>query len=309
MSRNSFPQGDPLVSIRCMVYNHEPFLRQCLDGFVMQQTTFPFEAIVHDDASTDGSAAIIREYAEKYPDIIKPIYETENQYSKRDGSIARIMDVAMHPNSKYIALCEGDDYWTDPNKLQMQVDFLENHPDYTMCFHQAKTVLSDTGEETDKNPALNFRSVETRDYYSTELFQKWMVPTASIVRRRNLYYRIKYPDNSPYGDIYVVLRCAELGKVRGFDRMMSVYRIHSAGVTNSPGAAAKYIKWAPEHFVALMKNFPKLDKRVMRMEIANRYWIRARFDKKLFFHDMLMSFKYDFRVPIIRILMVLGLKK
>lgn len=108
--------GDPLVSIRCTVYNHEPFLRQCLDGFVMQQTTFPFEAIVHDDASTDGSAAIIREYAEKYPNIIKPIYETENQHRKHDGSLARILDAAMHPNSKYVALCEGDDYWTDPQE-------------------------------------------------------------------------------------------------------------------------------------------------------------------------------------------------
>ena len=130
--------ADPLVSIRCMVYNHEPFLRQCLDGFVMQQTTFPFEAIVHDDASTDGSAAIIREYAEKYPDIIKPIYETENLYSKHDGSVIRIMDAAMHPASKYIALCEGDDYWTDPHKLQLQVDFLESHPDYSFSVHDVK---------------------------------------------------------------------------------------------------------------------------------------------------------------------------
>jgi len=120
MEKNS-QQGVPLVSIQCLVYNHEPYLRQCLDGFVMQKTTFPFEAIVHDDASTDGSAAIIREYAEKYPDIIKPIYETENQYSKHDGSLWRIMDEAMHPDSKYIALCEGDDYWTDPQKLQSQV--------------------------------------------------------------------------------------------------------------------------------------------------------------------------------------------
>ena len=126
--------GDPLVSIRCLVYNHEPYLRQCLDGFVMQQTTFPFEAIVHDDASTDGSAAILREYAEKYPDIIKPIYETENQWGK--GTISKSMDAAMHPNSKYIASCEGDDYWTDPNKLQIQVDFLENHPDFSLTVHE-----------------------------------------------------------------------------------------------------------------------------------------------------------------------------
>ena len=84
-------QEQPLVSIQCLVYNHEPYLRQCLDAFVMQKTNFKFEAIVHDDVSTDGSAAIIREYAEKYPDIIKPIFETENQYSKHDGSLERIM--------------------------------------------------------------------------------------------------------------------------------------------------------------------------------------------------------------------------
>ena len=122
----------PLVTVQCLVYNHEPFLRKCLDGFVMQETTFPFEVLVHDDASTDGSAAIIREYAERYPEIIKPIYETENQHSKHDGSLRRIVHGSAHPAAKYIALCEGDDYWTDAHKLQKQISFLESHPDYTM---------------------------------------------------------------------------------------------------------------------------------------------------------------------------------
>ena len=125
MEKN-IPQGGPFVTIRCAVYNHEPYLRQCLDGFVMQETNFPFEAIVHDDASTDGSAAIIREYAEKYPDIIKPIYETENQYSK--GKLTSAFVYAQHPATKYIAMCEGDDYWTDPHKLQKQVDIMEHDP-------------------------------------------------------------------------------------------------------------------------------------------------------------------------------------
>ena len=116
-----------MVTIRCITYNHESYIRQCLDGFLMQKTTFRFEAIVHDDASTDGTATIIREYADKYPNIIKPIFETENQYSKRDGSLRRILDA--HTHGKYIAMCEGDDYWTDPYKLQKQVDFLESHPD------------------------------------------------------------------------------------------------------------------------------------------------------------------------------------
>ena len=125
----------PLVAIHCFVYNHEPYLRDCLEGFVMQQTNFTFVAIVHDDASTDGSAAIIREYEEKYPHIFKPIYETENQYSKRDGSIDRIMNEAIEATgAKYVAMCEGDDYWTDPYKLQKQVSYMEEHPECALVY-------------------------------------------------------------------------------------------------------------------------------------------------------------------------------
>ena len=99
-----------VVAIKCLAYNHEPYIRECLEGFVMQQTNFRFVAIVHDDASTDKTADIIREYETKYPEIIKPIYETENQYSKHDGSLGRIMDAAIDATrAKYIALCEGDD--------------------------------------------------------------------------------------------------------------------------------------------------------------------------------------------------------
>ena len=120
-----------MVSILCNVYNHGKYLRDALEGFVMQQTTFPFEVLVHDDASPDNSAEIIREYEEKYPEIIKPIYQTENQYSKG----VRINEVFHLPRikGKYVAACEGDDYWTDPLKLQKQYDFMEANPDYSMC--------------------------------------------------------------------------------------------------------------------------------------------------------------------------------
>ncbi len=119
-----------MVTIRCVTYNHVNYIRKCLEGFVMQQTDFPFEAIVHDDASTDGTTEIVREFAEKYPTIIKPLYEQENQWSKHNGSIAKVMDA--NTRGKYIAPCDGDDYWTDPYKLQKQVDFLEEHPDFTL---------------------------------------------------------------------------------------------------------------------------------------------------------------------------------
>ena len=133
-----------MVTIHCLVYNHKPYLRQCLDGFVMQKTNFRFEAIVHDDASTDGSTEIIREYAEKYPEIIKPIIETENQYSKHDGSIGRIMEA--HTYGKYVAICEGDDYWIDPLKLQKQVDFLNNNLDYSLVHTSFKRFIQSTNK-------------------------------------------------------------------------------------------------------------------------------------------------------------------
>lgn len=140
-----------LVAIKCLTYNHEPYIRDALEGFVMQKTNFRFVAIVHDDASTDGTANIVRQYAEKYPDIIKPIFETENQYSKKNSSLTKIMAKALEATgAKYIAMCEGDDYWTDPHKLQKQVDFLEANPDYGMCYTNFDLKNEVTGKYTIK---------------------------------------------------------------------------------------------------------------------------------------------------------------
>lgn len=229
----------PLVSIRCLVYNHEPYLRQCLDGFVMQQTTFPFEAIVHDDASTDGSAAIIREYAEKYPDIIKPIYETENQYSKHDGSLTRIMDAAMHPNSKYVALCEGDDYWTDPHKLQMQADVLENNPDCTIVFSRVQ-IVNKKGTELNKSipahPELFTEGIITLDDYMLSEFYYgyWTFHTSTFFYRRscmelhNKLSKTLYV-HYPYNDQPLLLSCLFQGKGYYLSNITGRYRWLSGG--------------------------------------------------------------------------------
>src|SRR5690606_24868156 len=115
----------PLVSICCITYNHVKYIRQCLDGFLIQKTNFSYEIIVHDDASTDGTAEIIKEYVKRFPNIFIPICQTENQHSKGiRGVFAKF--VFPKSNGKYIAMCEGDDYWTDPLKLQKQVDILES---------------------------------------------------------------------------------------------------------------------------------------------------------------------------------------
>jgi len=118
----------PLVSVCTITYNHAPYIKDCIEGVLMQKTDFDIEFIIHDDASTDGTKEIAQQYAEKYPDLITPIYQEENQYSKGIKPMQNF--VFPRAKGKYIALCEGDDYWTDPFKLQKQVDFLEANPEY-----------------------------------------------------------------------------------------------------------------------------------------------------------------------------------
>ncbi len=135
--------NDVEVSVICNAYNHGRYIRDALNGFVMQKTDFKYEVLVHDDASTDNTADIIREFEAKYPDIIKPIYQTENQYSK-DVWITDVYQV-RRSKGKYLALCEGDDYWTDPDKLQKQYDALESHPEIDMCVHASTLVNATDG--------------------------------------------------------------------------------------------------------------------------------------------------------------------
>lgn len=220
-----------IVTIRCLVYNHEPYIRQCLEGFVMQKTNFPFEAIVHDDASTDGSAAVIKEYAEKYPDIIKPIYETENQYSKHDGSLRRIMD--SHTRGKYIAYCEGDDYWTDPLKLQKQVDFLEGHPEYGLCYTNYET-LYDSKKQIVPAPSSNRNS----GYIFEELLQRNFIVTATVLFRANVYYLaskriMEYAQSWLMGDYPLWLEIAKDWKIKYLRDCTTRYRVLSNSASHS----------------------------------------------------------------------------
>lgn len=218
----------PLVTIRCLVYNHEPFLRDCLEGFVMQHASFPFEAVVHDDASTDNSAAIIMEYAEKYPNIIKPIIETENQHSKHDRSLRRIMNEAC--TGKYIAWCEGDDYWTDPYKLQRQIEYLESHPECSMSFHAVNVVKDGAVVRILKH------SIKEVDFSTNRIISMGgsYVPSPSIVVRRNLFYEYpKFRNMADVGDYPLQVYAAIKGAVHYFPEIMGCYRIHGGSWTAS----------------------------------------------------------------------------
>lgn len=226
----------PLVAIHCLVYNHEPYLRDCFEGFVMQQTNFPFVAIVHDDASTDNSAAIIREYEAKYPHIFKPIYETENQFSKKNGSLERIMDEAIEATgAKYVAICEGDDYWTDPLKLQKQVDFMEANSEYSMCFHKVNTLIQETGEIKNEFIVRDMPGKST----ILDLAEGNYIHTPSVLYRRysgiQEQYQKQYQKMMPClpGDYVMWMLLAERGDIYKFNEPMAVYRYGSGVWSNN----------------------------------------------------------------------------
>lgn len=287
---------NPLVVINCITYNHEPFIREALDGFVMQKANFSFVAVVHDDASTDGTAAIIREYAEKYPDIILPIYETENQHSKHDGSLGGIMQEALNATgAKYVAMCEGDDYWTDPLKLQKQVDFLESHPDYSMCFHNAVVHWED-----DSIHDHLFADLEKRDYDFRELGAGWNVPTASALLSRNvmeskLYKKATSCRSFIYGDVLLWLSAVEFGKIYCSGETMSVYRRHAGSVTltNSPNRVKQIIthcQTLPIVFGDKYK-FSAIDSTV-NLSLGMCLKVLKNHDYKVFMDYFLISFRY-----------------
>ena len=215
------------VTIRCITYNQKDYIRQCLDGFVMQQTNFRYEAIVHDDASTDGTADIVREYAEKYPDIIKPIFETENQYSKHDGSLGRILNA--HTRGKYVALCEGDDYWTDPHKLQKQADFLDANPQCSLTYHACKNVFSTPCK-------VNYLSGENvKEFYTDVDLIDYPFQTATVMYKKEIIdselYKKATAIGCTSGDTIFFLTASRFGTIEGINEQMSVYRRHEGGIS------------------------------------------------------------------------------
>lgn len=223
------------LSILVPVYNHERFLRECLDGIVMQKTNFAFEAIVHDDVSSDNSVAIIAEYAKKYPDTIKPIYEKENVYSQ--GKLDEVLVAAS--SGEYTAICEGDDYWTDPLKLQKQVDLLEAHPEYGCCCHRFVEYYEDTKSfsKTDHWTAIIADDMEGLEVNKENYFKIGRLPQVlTMVYRTELLEKIskfrKICQRSQY-DQTMFYALVQEAPIWIMNEQMGVYRRHSGGVATS----------------------------------------------------------------------------
>jgi glycosyltransferase involved in cell wall biosynthesis len=219
----------PLLSICCITYNHEKFIREAVDSFLMQKTNFMIEIIIHDDASTDNTAKIINEYAVKYPNIIKTILQNENQFSQKRFSF--LSDLFKIAKGKYIALCEGDDYWVDSYKLQKQVDFLEKNPEYSFCFTNSK-ISNERSDSDIYSECVMIRFLDKSVLDTQDLLKRWFIPTATVLFRNYNDFVLpnwfKYIDNADYPlEILLSLR----GKVKYLNYVSSVYRYHDSNIS------------------------------------------------------------------------------
>lgn len=251
----------PTVSVCVVTYNHEKYIARCLDGIVMQKTNFKVQAIIGEDCSTDGTRAVIRAYAEKYPELLHPIYMDKNVGASRNN-----FDVVYpHLTGKYIAICDGDDYWTDPYKLQKQVDFLDQNPDCVLCFHQVDTVDSNNNFLRRQEPS----NIVT--YYSWKEMLHISIPTLSVLYRNCVsefpaeVYKVMSGDTFLFGMLSGFGGAADLGFVS------ACYRIHQNGVFQGKSLIEKYRQTIETRkMMAISQCFSPAQKREIRKEVRAR---------------------------------------
>lgn len=248
--------NEPLVSVVVITYNHEPYINECLDGIISQKTDFPIEILVNDDCSTDNTASIIKEYELKHPNLFRCIYQIENQYSKGVHPWSDILFPIA--KGKYVALCEGDDYWIDPYKLQKQVDFMEANPNYgfigTKCKIKRNNDIIDEEIVYLKNP------IETKGIYEyyDNVFKKYAMfgpptRTVSLLYRTELLY-----NENPIGDYTLQAILAYKSNFAFINEVCCVYRVHDTGYSNSKSDNGKlaYAQWYINQKLFLNKRFP-----------------------------------------------------
>lgn len=279
----------------CATFNHSNYIKDTLNGFCMQQTEFPFVCAIKDDASTDGEQEVIKQYLKEnfnlndksvsfqketeYGYVTYAQHKTnkncffavvllkENHYSQKKDPSPYFKE--WRNVSEYIALCEGDDYWIDPLKLQKQVDWLDGHLEYSMCFSNA----IERWENNNKIDTL-FSSIEDRDYSGLEMYAEWIVPTASVMYRpkilKNDFYNKLVSDKRIYmGDTPLFMTCSKFGKVHGMSDVMALYRRNEGGVTMIQNYNQKYR--LGQYYIALYDHFGESFKRMMKTKVTQLY--------------------------------------
>ena len=251
------------VSVYCLAYNHSKFIEQTIQGFLSQETNFRFRVIIHDDASPDGTAEIIRKYETEYPELIKGIYQTENKYSKGINILKTYMLPLM--SGEYVAICEGDDYWCDPHKLQRQVDALEANKDCHFCVHKTKEIFV-SGEDTSRTyPKSDVEDgvIGSRDFL-TLCSKSYSFHTSSYMFRMSEWH--DYMENPPkfktvcdVGDEPYMLYFGQLGKVYYIDKVMSAYRRGVATSWTSRNTVTTDIKKLTKHPLSMIETYSAFD--------------------------------------------------
>ncbi|MEE1253021.1 MAG: glycosyltransferase [Bacteroidales bacterium] len=285
-----------MVGVSCMTYNQSKYILDALNGFVMQQTNFPYVVMVVDDASTDGEQEVIRKFVSEqfdsndtsvayeketdYANItyaqhktnkncyIAVLYLKENHYSQRKSKMPYLAEWRNYV--KYIALCEGDDYWIDAQKLQKQVDFLEENGEYSMCFHKADIKIEE-GVNLKKDSRVNlYKNLEVREYTGAEILRHWTIPTASAVYRNGI--NIIRDSRFIYGDSPLFLSCAECGKIYCVsNESLSVYRLVPGSAVATKRHWRKYI----DYYKAIEENYTNTDVKKIAKKLVLNYYISS----------------------------------
>lgn len=217
----------PLLSIVTITYNHELFIAKTIEGVLMQQVNFPMEFIIAEDCSTDNTKKIVLDYANLYPELIKVITSENNV-----GAVANERRAMLAARGKYIAFCEGDDYWTDPLKLQKQVDFLETHPEYCVCFHRYRNYDYEKKSWKDDgcSDLFNYSNISGFDISTELFFKRWITQPLTMVYRRsafNLDISLQY---SYYRDMHQIYHLLQAGKGYLFAFDGGVRTLHQGGM-------------------------------------------------------------------------------
>lgn len=269
----------PEVTVYCLTYNHRPYIDKTLDGFVKQKTDFPFKVIVHDDASDDGTQDIIKTYARKYPNIFIPIYQKDNQYSKHVNIYDKFLRSKIE--SKYTAICEGDDYWCDENKLQLQYDYMEDHPSCSLCVHNTE-MIDEQGKSMKKYFNTSSKNI---DYNAEDVIERGpggLFHTSSFLYRTSIRderpsaFRMKYVGDYP---LAIYLSCN--GYVHYIGRSMSKYRVGSISSwvkANSSNKASKIIHL--EDMIDSLSRMDSFTKGIYHLQF-DKVIERTKFEKSL----------------------------
>lgn len=302
---------NPLVSICCITYNHEPYIRDALEGFLIQETDFPFEILIHDDASPDKTASIIKEYYRKYPKLIKPIFQNENQYSK--GIKVNLKYNFLRAKGEYIAVCEGDDYWSDKKKLAKQVKFLEENKSFIGSAHNVLIIDENKVMVPDKlHPYKRFSSY----VYTINDAKKLKLPSqlASLVYRnfwRNIDNKIikLYSECNANGDLKLALLLALQGNVYCFSENMAYHRkVVSHGTSWSAKNYRKNLSFILYRSLIELTEFSRkafgvsLDNKKERLNIASSSLLRLMITpskENLQIITKIFAVNYDRKVEII----------